>query len=220
MSPSTVPDPLARLAARLHRVTVALALVILGIVLLMIFAWIRLSRPDALRVRTLSVLDDRGVERVRIAGQLPDAVVEGKRVPRGEAAAGVLIYDDAGQERGGYVTFAPSRNAVLTLDTRRGQVVLLAADSSGGAAFRLWHTTSGDWIDLRAESAGARLSVGRRDGIVLQEPPMSEADAAAFCAGLKDDVSRLKTQLPTQEVLRACQQRMPSAACRKCLGIH
>ncbi len=218
MNPTTVSDPLARLEARLHRVSLVLALLIVAIPLLMVFAWARLFRPDVLRLHTLSIVDDRGVERVRIAGQLPDAVVDGKRAPRGETAAGVLIYDDAGQERGGYVTFAPSRSAVLTLDTRRGQVVLLAADSSGGAAFRLWHTTSGDWIALRAESAGARLSVGRRNGIVLQEPAMSKADAAAFCAGLKGDVSRLKTKLPAQEVLRACEQRMPSAACRKCLG--
>ena len=221
MNPITVPDQLAVIEARLHRVTVVLAvLAVISILLLVAFAWTRFSQPDALRLRALSIVDDRGVERVRIAGQLPDAVVNGKRVPRGEPAAGVLIYDDAGEERGGYVTFAPSRNAVLTLDTRRGQVVLLAADSSDGAAFRLWRTTSGDWIDLRVESAGAHLSVGRGNAIVLQEPPMSEADAAAFCAEFKGEVSRLKVQPPGQEVLRVCQQRMPGTSCRRCLGSH
>jgi len=173
MDPSSAPDAVAMLERRVRRVTLVLSLLMATVLLLVAFAWVRLSPTDQVRLRTLSIMDERGVERVRIAGQLPDAVVNGRRVPRGEQAAGVLIYDDAGQERGGYVTFAPSRNAVLTLDTRRGQVVLLAADSSGGAAFRLWHATSGDWIDLRAESAGARLSVGRRSGIVLQEPAMS-----------------------------------------------
>ena len=220
MDPSSAPDAVAMLERRVRRVTVVLSLLMAAVLLLVAFAWVRLSPTDQLRLRALSIMDERGVERVRIAGQLPDAVVNGRRVPRGEQAAGVLIYDDAGQERGGYVTFAPSRNAVLTLDTRRGQVVLLAADSSGGAAFRLWHSTSGDWIDLRAESAGARLSVGRRSGIVLQEPAMSEADAAAFCSGLKSELSRLKVPPTVQEVLRACQQRMPDAACGKCLGIR
>ncbi len=49
---------------------------------------------------------------------------------------------------------------------------------------------------------------------------MSEADAAAFCSGLKSEVSRLKVPPTVQEVLRACQQRMPDAACGKCLGIR
>ena len=57
------------------------------------------------------------MERVRIGGDLPDAVIGGKRVPRGEKAAGLLMYDGTGQERGGYVTFKTIRNVVLTLDT-------------------------------------------------------------------------------------------------------
>ena len=64
--------------------------------------------PQALRVSELVVVDPKGVERVRIGGDLPDATINGKRVPRGEKAAGVLLYDGSGQERSGYVTFEPS----------------------------------------------------------------------------------------------------------------
>src|SRR4051812_12835677 len=70
---------------------------------------------QSLRVSELVVVDPKGVERVRIGGDLPDAVINGKRVPRGEKAAGVLLYDGTGQERGGYVTFEPSSNIALTL---------------------------------------------------------------------------------------------------------
>src|SRR5436305_8922399 len=92
------------------------------------------ATPQSLKVSELVVVDPKGVERVRIGGDLPDAVINGRRVPRGEKASGVLIYDATGQERGGYVTFDPSGNAALTLDTRRQQVVLLAADPESGAA--------------------------------------------------------------------------------------
>src|ERR1051325_4224555 len=55
--------------------------------------------PQSLRVSELVVVDPKGVERVRIGGDLPDAVINGKRVPRGEKAGGVLLYDGSGQER-------------------------------------------------------------------------------------------------------------------------
>jgi hypothetical protein len=219
MDPTAGPDPLTRLDVRLRRVTVVLGFLMIAVLLIVAFTWARLSRPDQLRLRTLTIVDRRGVERVRIGGQLPDAVVKGKRVPRGEEAAGVLIYDDAGQERGGYVTFAPSRNAVLTLDTRKGMVVLLAADSTEGAALRLWRGTFSDWLELRAGSTGAHLTVGRGNEVVLSQPPMSEADAATFCTELRSEISRLKVQPPVQEVLRACRQHMSGAACHQCLKL-
>src|SRR5207244_1573004 len=140
MDPSSAPDAVAMLERRVRRVTVVLSLLMAAVLPLVAFAWVRLSPTDQLRLRALSIMDERGVERVRIAGQLPDAVVNGRRVPRGEQAAGVLIYDDAGQERGGYVTFAPSRNAVLTLDTRRGQEVRRHAASTVGAASPTRHS--------------------------------------------------------------------------------
>jgi hypothetical protein len=173
---------------------------------------------DTLRLRTLTIVDENGVERVRLGGQLPDAVVNGMQVPRGEQAAGVLIYDDAGTERGGYVTFSPSRNAALTLDTRKAMVVLLAADSSDGAALRLWRANFSDWLDLRAGPAGARLTAGRQNEVVLQQPPMSAAEAATFCAEFRGELSQLAARPPVQEILRACKQHMPESACRGCLG--
>ncbi|UCF04886.1 MAG: hypothetical protein JSV33_13325 [bacterium] len=85
----------------------------------------------SLRVTEFVVVDEAGVERVRVGGNLPDAVIAGKRVPRGERAAGVLLYDGIGQEHGGYVTWEPSGNVGLTLDSRKGQATLFVAGAAG-----------------------------------------------------------------------------------------
>jgi hypothetical protein len=88
---------------------------------------------QSLRVSELVVVDPKGVERVRIGGDIPDAVINGKRIPRGEKVAGVMLYDGSGQERGGYVTFEPSGNVGLTLDTKKRQTVLFAAGPDSGS---------------------------------------------------------------------------------------
>jgi hypothetical protein len=209
----------AELETRLRRWTVVLGLLIIALLVGTAVAWTTISRRDVLRLRTLSIVDEHGVERVRIGGQLPDAMVNGKHVPRGEPAAGILLYDDTGQERGGYVTFSPSRNVVLTLDTRQRQVALFAAGPDDGAVARLWPANGNDWVELRADAARTGVTVGRSNEIVFQEPPMSKTGAAAVCSGLQGDLRQLKTRPPVQEVLRACKERMPDAACRKCLGL-
>src|SRR5438874_8284634 len=65
------------------------------------------KKPSVLTVSELNVVDSKGVVRARIAGNLPETYSNGKPVGRG--AAGVLLYDAAGVERGGYVTFARCR---------------------------------------------------------------------------------------------------------------
>ena len=48
---------------------------------------------------------------------------------------------------------------------------------------------------------------------------MSGADAQAFCLAFKDEVGKAESHLTTQQSVDACKQRMPEAACRKCLGL-
>ena len=64
-----------------------------------------LQTADSLHVRQLVVIDSQGTVRARVGAHLPDAVIDGRRVRRGEDVAGILLYDDTGRERGGYVTF-------------------------------------------------------------------------------------------------------------------
>jgi hypothetical protein len=97
--------------------------------------------PDTLTVRALIVVDDKGVERVRIGAPLPDPIVNGRRVPRQGVVAGMLIYDAEGDERGGYVTEAHG-DAMLTLDAKGQQQTIFIANRDGGANLSVWSGTN------------------------------------------------------------------------------
>jgi hypothetical protein len=93
---------------RLFRMVLFLLFVAAGGILVSCISTARVSAergdssvPRVLEVSELLVRDARGVVRVRIGGNLPDAMIQEKRVPRGDGAAGVLLYDTTGQERGG-----------------------------------------------------------------------------------------------------------------------
>jgi hypothetical protein len=166
--------------------------------------------PRPLRVSELEVVDPDGVVRVRIGGDLPDAIIDGKGVPRGEAAAGVLLYDATGQERGGYVTWAPSGNVGLTLDTRHGQVALLAADPEAGSTVSLRHELDG--IEMRSDPDGSRITAVREGQVVFQEPAASLGSEA--CSAYREALSRMSVE----GVREACRQRFTGEACAMCLG--
>jgi len=170
----------------------------------------RQEAAGRLRVTELVVVDEIGVERVRVGGDLPDAVIDGKRVPRGEKAAGILLYDGTGRERGGYVTWEPSGNVGLTLDSRKGQATLFVAGPEGGSALKLWDGE--DSIELRSDSDGSRLTAIREGLVVFQEPAVDALGDEA-CAAYREALSTYSME----EVLRACRQRYSEAACRACL---
>lgn len=169
------------------------------------------ATPSSLGVSELVVVDPKGAERVRIGGDLPDAIIGGKRVPRGEKAAGVLLYDGGGQERSGYVTFEPSGNVGLTLDTRRGQTTLFVAGPDTGSALQLWHGS--DLIELRSDDDGSRLTAVKAGQVVSQQPQVSQmsADTCEAYKGARARVSR-------EQVMRDCRRRFGDTACRACLG--
>jgi len=171
---------------------------------------------DSLLVRQLVVIDSQGMVRARLGAHLPAAVIDGRRLRRGADIAGILLYDDTGRERGGYVTFSPSRLVALTLDTRDRQVALFAADSDDGVAARVWGGTN--WVEMRASTRGAHLNIGRSNELVVQQPPITEAEVAAHCSELKEALRPLTPQPPADKALAWCKERMSDAACRKCLG--
>lgn len=172
--------------------------------------------PRSITVQELAVVDSNGVVRARLSGDVPDAVIKGRRMPRGGKAGGLIIYDATGQERGGYVTFdEPAGTALLTLDTRHGQVAYFVADPDHGVALSLW--TADNLVELRADSGAARLSAMQAGDLVLQQPPLSMAEVQDFCTGLKEELAELEEVPPYAVLLSACKRRMPDAACRKCL---
>jgi hypothetical protein len=92
---------------------------------------------NVLTVRGLVIVDDKGVQRVRIGAPLPDPIVNGRSVPRQGVVAGILIYDAEGDERGGYVTEAHG-DAMLTLDAKDRQQTIFIANRDGGANLSVW----------------------------------------------------------------------------------
>jgi hypothetical protein len=168
------------------------------------------NAPQSLRVSELVVTDPQGVERVRISGDLPDAVINGKRVPRGEKAAGVLLYDGTGQERGGYVTFEPSSNVALTLDTKKRQTALFAAGPDSGSALVMWSGQNN--LDLRSDEDGARITM-TKDGQLFQQQPQIERLSDRSCKDYKDIGSRSGKDRAN----KACGARFSDKACAACL---
>lgn len=182
----------------------------LGVALLVGFRAWQAPLDDTLRVRMLEIVDEHGVVRARLGARLPDAVLDGKRVVRGEEVAGLLLYDGRGGERGGYVTFEPSGNVGLTLDHERNQAALFVAGRDEGVALKLW--TGPDSIELRSDGDGSRWTVAEDGVVALQEPPVRPG--ADVCAEYRAALEKLTRE----EVLRACRERFSAEACEACLG--
>lgn len=180
---------------------------------------------DSLRVRDLVVVDAAGTVRARVGGDLPDAVAaNGRRIPRGQKAAGVLLYDAAGLERGGYVTFDRSGHVGLTLDTKQQMVASFLAGPDGGGLVQMTHggaiqlQAGGNWVELRADSTeGARLNAVRAGQVVAQSPALTPAQQRATCAAMRDELLR-QAQMRADAAAKTCGARMPAAACSACFG--
>jgi len=168
------------------------------------------ATPPALKVSELVVVDPKGVERVRIGGNVPDAIINGKRIPRGEKAAGVLLYDETGQERGGYLTFEPSGNVGLTLDSRKGQVAMFVAGSDPGSALQLWHGR--DLVELRSDEDGSRISAVQSGQVVSQQPTVNK-----MTTGRCEIYRGARSHVSAEQVIRDCRRRFMESTCRACL---
>lgn len=164
---------------------------------------------QSLKVREIAVVDGAGVVRARLGGDLPDARYPDGRLSKRDKTAGLLIYDEQGIERGGYVTQAPESNAMLTLDSKNRQSLFLIAAPSQDqvSALKLWRPDSS--IELRSDEAGSRLSVNDKSGVILQQPALS-----ALPVGLCRHFSDLEKKYPNE---RICQSKFGETACRQCL---
>lgn len=91
-----------------------------------------ITRDSTLVLRTLSIVDERGVERLRLGAPLPDPIMLGRRFNRGEKVYGVMLYDSEGNERGGYIT-DQERHAALTLDEINRAAIHLGVSDRGEA---------------------------------------------------------------------------------------
>jgi hypothetical protein len=170
------------------------------------------DKPRTLNVSELAVVDEHGTVRIRIGGQLPDSVINGKTVPRGQKAAGILLYDETGQERSGYVSFTPSGNVGLTLDNRGGQTAEFIADASAGAALRIhWQD---DAVELRSDEDGPSIHAVSKKKVAFHEPPVQNPESTELCKALR----QAKSQVSPEQLLDACRARSSESACQACLA--
>ncbi|MEA2762685.1 MAG: hypothetical protein QOD47_1969, partial [Gemmatimonadaceae bacterium] len=123
------------------------------------------AKDSVLVMRAISVVDSRGVERVRIAAPLPDPIMLGRRFDRGESVSGILIFDSEGNERGGYVT-DESRNAALTLDEINRAAVHIGTSDRGEAHVTLSNGRGG-YAVLGMRPSGSFMALdGNRVAVV------------------------------------------------------
>jgi hypothetical protein len=124
--------------------------------------------PDTLRVRQITVVDANGTERVWIGAPVPDPVKQGKQLKRKGAAAGIILLDADGDERGGFLTADASKEIWLGLDSKKGQEATFLANPSGGTHLTL-SNAAGDQAKV---SLMARPMLMLRQGgqTTFQEP--------------------------------------------------
>ena len=163
---------------------------------------------DSIKAKEIAVVDANGTVRARLSGDLPDAVMANGRVSkRGSKAAGVMLYDEEGIERGGYVTQDKDSNVMLTLDSKHRQSTWFIAGPSEDqvSSLRLWNKDGA--IELRSDVSGQRLSVSDKSGVRYQQPTVALQPAA--CAYFKD----LERKYPDEH---ACRGKYTETACQAC----
>jgi hypothetical protein len=169
--------------------------------------------PKSLTLSELVIVDNDGKARLRLGGSLPDAVQNGKTKPRGQRAAGILLYDATGVERSGYVTLEPSGNVALTLDTRTRQVATFVAGPTGSGTSALQLFSIGSAVELRNDEDGPSIHAVRRKQVVFHEPSVENPEGTAMCKALRE----AKNQATMPQLLDVCRARTSEAACQVCL---
>jgi hypothetical protein len=89
--------------------------------------------PDVLRVRQITIVDQKGTGRLILGAPLPDPIVDGRRVRRNGAVSGMVVLDARGNERGGFATGDSSGEVFIGLDSEESQEVLLLSNPDGGS---------------------------------------------------------------------------------------
>ncbi len=158
--------------------------------------------------RAVHAQQKQGDVRARLGGDLPDA---NKETPRGSRVAGLLLYDETGQERGGYVTFEPSGHVGLTLDNKGVMAAEFVASPDVGAAIRL-HTAD-DAVELRVDEDGPSILAMRRKTVAFHEPTVENPKSTELCKGLLKE----KARVSMEQLWDACRGRSSEAACQACL---
>jgi hypothetical protein len=132
------------------------------------------AAPAILRVRGISVVDERGTERVYIGAPVVAPMSFGKRFRRDGPASGILLFDREGNERSGYVTSDVGRsNVFFTLDSLERQQVLFISPDEGGAHLKFLDRNE-NGLDLGVAEKGAFIRTDRGGQVVFTAPQSME----------------------------------------------
>ena len=168
------------------------------------------KKSSVLTVSQLDIVDSKGVVRARLAGNLPETYANGKAVGRG--AAGMLLYDASGTERGGYVTFA-NDHVALTLDGKKEMTGIFVAGPAGGAALTL--RLGGQMVELRVDpDDGPSIHALRDNKVVFHTPQPIGFENGSTCAEMRDIMKRKGRDY----ALDVCRRRISEEACQVCVG--
>jgi hypothetical protein len=132
------------------------------------------AAPAILRVRGISVVDERGTERVYIGAPVVAPMSFGKRFRRDGPASGILLFDREGNERSGYVTSDVGRpNVFFTLDSLERQQVLFISPDEGGAHLKFLDRNE-NGLDLGVAEQGAFIKTDRGGRVLFSTPQSTE----------------------------------------------
>lgn len=157
-----------RLERQLKTVTVLWLLTLLAVVL--VGAKTGTSLPDKLRVRQITIIDEKGTERVWIGAPLPDPIVQGKRQTRSGPISGIVLLDAKGNERTGYATSDASGEVFLGLDSEKEQQTLFLVNPGGGGHFSVFDK-DGNLARMGILDGRPFIQLRQKKEIVFEQPP-------------------------------------------------
>lgn len=155
------------LERRVRALTVAFVIAVAGLSVVSLRA--QSGVTDRLKVRHITIVDEKGTERVWIGAPVPDPIAQGKRVKRSGPVSGVIMLDAKGNERGGFVTSDLSGEVFIGLDSETAQEALFLVNSGGGAHLSIYDTNRNL---ARVGVLGGRpsLVLHEKGQVVLQQP--------------------------------------------------
>lgn len=88
---------------------------------------------EHLVARRIDIVDEKGVIRMTLAGELPNPVVDGIEYKRSAPVSGIMLRDDKGNERGGF-GYHSAGHVLFALDHVNGEAagMLVLPDGSTG----------------------------------------------------------------------------------------
>jgi hypothetical protein len=161
-------ERIERLERRLKLVSVAFVLTLVGLAV----GGLRAQRAvsDDLRVRRITVVDEKGTERIWIGAPVPDPIVQGKRGKRTGTISGMILLDANGNERAGFSTADLTGEVFIGLDSDRGQETRFLVNPSGGGHLSFFDD-DGNYARIGVLRGRPTLFLREKGEVVFEQPP-------------------------------------------------